>query len=95
LYLFAVHLPLLSLAAAAQIQRKFFYFFARFLIDHELAYRYPPIVAGVRVVLVGRWVWLEGTCGKVIHVNLLLGWPASGELRPSRGGFLFDNTRRI
>src|SRR5215218_23781 len=39
-------------ATATEVEREFFYLFARLRVDHELAYRYPAIVAGVGVVLV-------------------------------------------
>jgi hypothetical protein len=50
-------------AAAAKVEREFFYLFARLRVDHDLAYRYPAIVTGVGalvvvvvILILGRWV---------------------------------------
>jgi len=48
-------------ATVAKVERVLLYLLARLGIDHELAYRYPAVVAGVgplalAVVLLSRWV---------------------------------------
>ncbi len=39
------------------------YLFACFLVDDELAYRYPATIAGVRAVPIVVWCCLEGIAG--------------------------------
>jgi hypothetical protein len=46
-------------AAAAKVEREFFYLFARLRINRDLPYRHPAVVADVGMVLIlvlGRWV---------------------------------------
>jgi transcriptional regulator with XRE-family HTH domain len=46
-------------AAAAKVEREFFYLFARLRVEGDLPYRHPAVVAGVGMVLVlvlGGWV---------------------------------------
>ena len=50
-------------AAAAKVEREFFYLFARLRVEGDLPYRHPAIVAGVGMALIlvlGRWV--RGCC---------------------------------
>jgi hypothetical protein len=66
-------------------------------VDHELAYRYPAVVADVWVVLV--WCCGEGIAGwrysVLVHSASLFLWAGPPGCFLTRGGFLFDNTRRI
>src|SRR5215203_5327898 len=74
-------------ATATEVERVLLRLLARLGVEDDLAYRYPAIVANVGRV-VGRWVWFG--CGRVLGVHwgpFPLG-RASGELGPSRGGFL-------
>jgi hypothetical protein len=78
-------------AAAAEVERVLLRLLARLGVEDFLSDANPAVVADVgnpvgasfAVLAVGRWVWFQGTCGRVIHVNLLSGWPGSGsgELR--------------
>jgi hypothetical protein len=78
-------------ALAAEVKRVLLCLLARFGVDHELAYSYPAIVAGVRVVLAvveilisGRWV--RG-CARLsrVHSALRFCGPRLREIRPSAG----------
>jgi len=62
-------------ALAAEVKRVLLRLLARLRVDHELAYRYPAVVAGVGalvLVIVVLSGWGRGTRGKLIHVNLLV-----------------------
>jgi|SRR5215212_8802533 transcriptional regulator with XRE-family HTH domain len=88
-------------AAAAKVEREFFYLFARLRINRDLPYRHPAVVADVGMVLIlvlGRWcAWgaldfsvamklpLRGPCLGVCHHR-------RGFLRCQRPNFLMDLT---
>ena len=73
-------------AAAAKVEREFFYLFARFRVEGDLRERHPAIVAGVGalvlvVVILGRWV--RG-CARLRGVH----WGPFPLVRVPRGGNL-------
>jgi hypothetical protein len=46
-------------AATTEVEREFFYLFARLRVEGDLPYRHPAVVAGVRMILIlvlGGWV---------------------------------------
>ena len=53
-------------AAAAKVEREFFYLFARLRVKGDLPYRHPAVVTDVGC-FVGRWV--QGGCARLSRVH--------------------------
>jgi len=81
-------------AAAAEVKRVLLRLLARLGVDHDLAYRYPAIVAGVGalavVVILGRWVRV-GCARLLCGHEAIPSWSGSREAATSSGPFFVNN----
>jgi hypothetical protein len=81
---------------AAEVKRVLLYLFACLVVDHELAYRHPAVVAGVWVILI------LGCCGEriacqrpgvyTVLTQRALSFGSGLGVLPHRRGHLFINS---
>jgi hypothetical protein len=86
------HAPLVVFAgaAAAKVEREFFYLFTRLRVEGDLPYRHPAVVAGMGTVLVlvlGRWVRV-GCARLLCGHEVAPSWSGSGRQPPRRAVFM-------